>query len=175
MTTLRVDPAIRMEFEKAAERIRANPTVPRTSRREVRVRATGNFLNEATGSKSNRKLISDEPQEIGGGNTAPTSLECVLAGIGFNLVNIIIMHAASMSLVIRSLDVVIRGDFDPGGIHGIDNVSSGFKNLDLEVKVGSDESEETVKRLVELAESTCPAINTFRSPPIVNLKVDVAA
>lgn len=89
------------------------------------------------------RLASDEPAALGGGGTAPTPFQLLLAGLGACTAITLRMYAQRKGWTLPSLDVDVR-------LHE----QEGAKHVERVLAVGGELSEEQRARLVEISEKT---------------------
>ncbi len=82
--------------------------------------------------------------------------------------------ATAMGVELRDAEVVAEGHFDARGTLGVDKQAPvGLTDLTLTFRFGTDADDETVARLVELAERYCVVAQTLAAPPEVTVTSDV--
>lgn len=116
-------------------------------------------------------LATDEPEAVGGHDTAPTPMEMVAAAVGGCLSVVIETIAAELALSLRSLETTSHAHLDIRGFHGTAEVSPHFEDYQLTVDLDIDGTEEARAELRRLSEKRCPALNLLRDAD-VDLTVD---
>ncbi len=99
----------------------------------------------------------DEPEGLGGSNTAPNMVEMVLAAYSSCLTVGYTMNAALRGIEIKDLKIEVEGDIDLAGFLGIDdNVPAGFSDIKTTVHLDSDASPEQLQALHDQVLRTSP-------------------
>lgn len=103
------------------------------------------------------QLAFDEPESLGGKDSAPNPVEGLLASLVGCLSIVVRVIAQEKHLPVESVEVDVEGDLDPRGFMGqYDLVRPGFLAVRYTVRVKGDLSDEQLKVLVEEAEKRCP-------------------
>jgi uncharacterized OsmC-like protein len=90
----------------------------------------------------------NEPDALGGTDTAPNMVETVLAAYGSCLTVGYTMNAALRGIEIRSLEVKLDGDLDLQGFLGLsDDVPAGFSSISAIVHLDADATPEQIEEL----------------------------
>lgn len=97
---------------------------------------------------------SDEPPELGGGDTAPNPLSYFLSGLGFCQMVHFAGEAARNGLVIAKIESTVRGKYDRGP-------ERRFLEFEYDLRIESPEPPEKVRAMVEEAERFCFVSNTL--------------
>ncbi len=104
-------------------------------------------------------VYTDEPDSLGGTNTAPSPLETVLiALVGCDGV-IINGVATAMKFDYAGVDLSCESQIDVRGPKGVPGIRPYFEEALLEIVVYTDESEERFRRLARNVEFRCPVMN----------------
>ena len=99
----------------------------------------------------------NEPDALGGTDTAPNMVETVLAAYGSCLTVGYTMNAALRGIDIKSLEVVLDGDLDLRGFLGLsDDVPAGFSNIHAKVHLDADATPEQIEDLHQHVLKTSP-------------------
>lgn len=99
----------------------------------------------------------NEPDALGGTDTAPNMVETVLAAYGSCLTVGYTMNAALRGIEIKDLKVELEGDLDLAGFFGIsDEVPAGFKDIRAVVHLDADASPEEIQALHDHVLKTSP-------------------
>ncbi len=107
-------------------------------------------------------FVTDEPDTMGGTNTAPSPLESVLASlVGCDGV-IINGVAQAMSFAYSGVDFECTGQVDIRGPKGVPGVRPYFEKVDLKITLHTDEPEDRVGKLRDNVEFRCPVMNLLR-------------
>lgn len=115
--------------------------------------------------------VIDEPEPIGGNNTAPTPMEFVVGAVNGCITVVIETVAAELGLELRSLTTESHAHMDVRGFRGTAEVSPHFLDyaLTIDINIAGDESQR--QTLVQQSEKRCPAINLVRDAG-VTLDID---
>ena len=102
-------------------------------------------------------LSMDEPNALGGSDSAPNMVEVVLGAYGSCLIVGYTLNASLAGIVIDDLRVEIDGDLDLAGFLDIDpNVPAGFSNITAKVYLRSNADPKRVEELHEKVVRTSP-------------------
>ncbi|MCD4672100.1 MAG: OsmC family protein [Anaerolineaceae bacterium] len=110
----------------------------------------------------------DQPEAMGGGNTAPTPLHYFLWSLGGCIVTIGKIVAKQQRIELRGLECSVEGGLNTAVFMGKDHEDrAGFEDLTLVVKVDADLTPEQKKAFVEEIDARCPiSDNILKSTPI---------
>lgn len=137
---------------------------------EATTRLAENF--KVNGASRQFKFDFDEPEAIGGDDSAPNPVEYVLATLGECQAITYKIIASLKGIEIDTLTIKTKGNLDFQGFLGIDNnVRPGFLNVEYETTIGSDESFDKLVRLSQQVESLCPVLDVISNPVEVQSKV----
>lgn len=93
-------------------------------------------------------LDSDQPQFLGGSNTAANPVEQILHALGSCLTTTLVSHASVAGINVDSVDTNSVGHLDARGFFGISKaVNKGYKKISVEMTVNSQGSVDTLKQL----------------------------
>lgn len=107
-------------------------------------------------------VITDEPDTMGGTNTAPSPLETVLVAlVGCDGV-IINGVAQAMSFDYSGVDFECTSQIDVRGPKGVKGVRPYFEKVDITLTVYTDESLDRFAKLQANVENRCPVMNLMR-------------
>jgi uncharacterized OsmC-like protein len=116
-------------------------------------------------------VVTDEPDSLGGTNTASSPLELLLASfVGCEGV-IINGVAKAMKFDYEGVDFECSGQIDIRGPKGVSGIRPYFETVELKITLHTDEPSERVEKLVKNVEHRCPVMNLMRSAE-VDLKVE---
>jgi uncharacterized OsmC-like protein len=134
----------------------------------VTVSAVGkeNFLIELTAGKFTAMI--DQPETMGGGDTAPTPLHYFLWALGGCIVTIGKIVAKQQRIDLRGLECSVEGGLNTAVLMGKSNEDRpGFEGFKLVVKVDADMTPEQKKAFIEEVDSRCPiSDNILNTTPI---------
>ena len=111
-------------------------------------------------------VVTDEPDSLGGTNSAPSPLEMVLVSlIGCEGV---IIHgvAKAMNFKYAGVDFECSGKIDVRGPKGVRGVRPYFEEVHVRIMLQTDESAERVEKLRVNVESRCPVTNLLRDAQV---------
>jgi uncharacterized OsmC-like protein len=114
----------------------------------------------------NHTVNMNEPDALGGTDTAPNMVENVLAAYGSCLTVGYTMNAALRGIKIRSLSVELEGDLDLAGFFGLsESVPPGFTGVRAKVHLDADASPEVIQALHAHVVKTSP-VGCILSKPL---------
>ena len=106
---------------------------------------------------------SDEPDQLGGTNTAPNPVEQVLGALG----NCLAVGYAANATAISKLTIKIEGDIDLHTFLGLKEGNAGFSRITVKVELDSDASAEDLQAMHAKVTSTSPVGHTLnRAVPL---------
>lgn len=114
------------------------------------------------------ELRTDEPEALGGKDSAIDPMELVLGALGSCLTIGWVTHAAERGVDLRALRVKVRAPFDLRGYLGVDkDVRPGFSALEYEVEVDSDADPSVLEEIRQAAAAGSPVLdNILNQTPI---------
>jgi uncharacterized OsmC-like protein len=114
----------------------------------------------------------DEPETLGGTDTAPNPVELVLAALGSCQEITYRLYADALGIPLRKVSVKVRGDVDLRGFFAVDSsVRPGFQNIEAVVTLDSAAPVADLIRLKETVDQHCPVLDILRSPVPVTLEL----
>lgn len=119
------------------------------------------------------EFIIDEPKSVAGDDTGPAPTELLLASIAGCELSVLSREAYIMGVQIEKAEIEIEGILDIRGFMGIADVPPGFQNIKLNIKITSPESQEKIDELIEIVQKRCPALNTFKNPPKIEISYKI--
>lgn len=123
-----------------------------------------------TGDIRGKKIIIDEPQELGGTDTGPNPVEYLLAALGGCLNILITSFASKFQVEIRDVIINVEGDLDPDGFTGKNPaVRPGFQQIRYNIKIDSPSPKANIQQLLEHIEKIGPVKDTLSGVPIVKI------
>ncbi|MEQ9618376.1 MAG: OsmC family protein [Deltaproteobacteria bacterium] len=105
------------------------------------------------------EINTDEPEPLGGKDSGIDPIELLLASVSSCVSLGFATQAAKHDINLEDFTIETEGDIDVRGYFGIDGARPGFQNIRYTVKVKSDASEEELKKILEIAESTSPMVD----------------
>jgi putative redox protein len=118
-------------------------------------------------------VMVDEPAVFGGGDTAPSPADLILAALGSCQEIMYSALASSMDIPLESVRIELKGNLDLRGLMGIRDggkVHPGFLDLSYVTHLASSADEATLKKLVDAVEAQCPILDTLIRPITVTGK-----
>lgn len=107
----------------------------------------------------------DEPEQLGGTDTAPNMVEQVLAAYGSCLTVGYTLNAAVRGITVRELRVEVDGDLDLAGFFGLsDGVPAGFSGIRARVYIDAEASDEELEQLHHHVLKTSPVGSILERP-----------
>ena len=111
-------------------------------------------------------VATDEPDTMGGTNTAPSPLENVLVSlVGCDGV-IINGVAEAMGFAYTGADFECSGQVDVRGPKGVPGIRPYFEKVDIKITLHTDEPADRIKKLQDNVEFRCPVMNLLRSADV---------
>src|SRR5947209_10966787 len=114
---------------------------------------------------------ADEPEVLGGTNTAPNPVEQLLGALGSCLATGYTANASLRGITIRDLRIELEGHIDLGCFLGIKAGYAGYPEVSVKVNLDADAPAETLQDLHEHVLIASPVGNTIQSP--VGLKAQL--
>lgn len=152
------------------ESVQSNPAAARTQWRS-HVRWTGGFKSESR-SRNQDGVPSDEPEALGGDDTAPNPVEQLLAALGNCLAVGYAANATVAGIRIDSLELDLQGDIDLHTFLGLGSGNAGFEAIEVKVRLASDAPPEALAQLHAKVVGTSPVGHTLgRAVPV---RIDLA-
>ena len=155
-----------MENKRLIERIRENPERAKITQK-VNVSWMGKYRSKVK--MRGHEFIIDEPKSVAGDDAGPTPTELLLASIAGCELSVFSREAYLRGLQIEKAEIEIEGTLDIRGFMGIADVPPGFHNIKLNIIITSPESREKIDELIEIVHKRCPALNTIKNPPEIEI------
>ncbi|MCF8137050.1 MAG: OsmC family protein [Desulfotignum sp.] len=110
-------------------------------------------------------IINDSLHDFAGFDLGPNTPETMMGVIGACVVHLCQMHAALMKVPMDSIDVVVDSVYDPrAGRPGFEDVPVHPTDIVCQVNIASPASTETIQKLFEAADKSCPVLELVRRP-----------
>ena len=91
---------------------------------------------------------SDQPTFLGGGNTAPNSVEYLLHALTSCLTVTLTYHASVQGITLGAIETSAEGDMNAKGFFGLsEDVNKGYERIRVKMRVASQASVETLTAL----------------------------
>lgn len=116
------------------------------------------------------KLLSDEPEELGGSNLGPNPVEYILAALAACQEIVIKAHAGQLGIDVRTVRVEAEGEIDLRGFFNVsDDVRAGFNKVTYHTVIETDETDtDKLKKLKELSLKRCPVLDIIENPVAID-------
>lgn len=122
----------------------------------------GGFLCE---SKIRDHVVQmNEPEALGGSDTAPNMVEAVLAAYGSCLTVGYVLNASLRDISITKLEVDVEGGIDLAGFFGVSDVPAGFDRIRATVRLEADATEAQLQELHDHVLKTSPVGSILSRP-----------
>jgi uncharacterized OsmC-like protein len=135
---------------------------------------TGAFTS-ATQTREHAPIVSDEPEPLAGGNSAPNPVEYVLAALGSCLAVGYAASAAAQGIELRSLELELSGTIDLRVFLGLAEGHAGYERIEVTARVESDADDAALQELHEHVVKTSPVGNTIEHPVELDARLIRAA
>ncbi len=120
----------------------------------------------------NFEIIVDEPEDLGGSNTAPNPVEYVLAAFAGCLNVMGHLIAGEMGFELRSLQIEIAGNLNPARLFGQSNEErAGYKTIVVKMIPDCDVEDATLEKWLHAVEQRCPVSDNLQN--ITPVKVEL--
>lgn len=158
--TLNID-----NFNDFAEKVKEDPEAAAYSFSST-TRWQGGAISETEA--RGRTIMTDEPEGLGGQDTALDPVELLLASLGSCLSIGLVTQAAQRDVDFNDFEIEVTGELDLRGYLGVDDsVRPGYKNLEYTVRIDSDADPEQLREILEAAENNSPMYdNILNGVPI---------
>ena len=145
-----------------------------TSVWNARTTWTGAFTS-ATHAREHAPIVSDEPEPLAGGNSAPNPVEYVLAALGSCLAVGYAASAATRGIELRALELELSGTIDLRVFLGLAEGHAGYERIEVTARVESDADDAALQELHEHVVRTSPVGNTIEHPVELDARLIRAA
>ena len=110
-------------------------------------------------------IVTDEPFELGGSNSAPNPMELILAALGTCQEVMYSAYASVMGIPLTSVKVSVKGEVDLRGALGMDQKTpAGFTRIQYFTTIESPAPEAELANLAQIVETHCPVLDTLSRP-----------
>jgi uncharacterized OsmC-like protein len=134
---------------------------------EVRIEAKSAGKTRTIAKARDFEIILDEPEEMGGFNSAPNPVEYLLAGLAGCLNVMGHLVAGEMGFELRNLNIEISGILDPAKAFGeSDEQRAGCKSIVVTMIPECDVGDGVLQEWLHTVDSRCPVSDNIqnRSP-----------
>ena len=115
-------------------------------------------------------FTKDEPPVLLGKDHGANPVEYALTALAGCVTTTLIFHAAAKGVKINKVESTLEGDIDIRGLLNLDDsVKVGYESIQMNFKIDSDASEETLQELIELGKKHSPVANTITNATPVNI------
>lgn len=115
------------------------------------------------------ELIVDEPENLGGENSAANPVEYLLAGYAGCLNVVFNLVAKELNIKILKLNIAIDGNINPARFMGLSNDErAGFKSLNVNITLETDANAENEQLLIQKAKERCPVNDNLSNATPIN-------
>ena len=115
-------------------------------------------------------FTKDEPQVLLGNDSGANPVEYALTALAGCVTTTLVYWAAAKGVKLNKVESTLEGDIDLQGLLDLDeNVTVGYKSIQINFKIDSDASEETIQELIKIAKKHSPTCNTFLNATPVNI------
>lgn len=121
---------------------------------------TGGFRSEAR-SREFGSVPSDEPESLGGTDTAPNPVEQLLGAFGNCLAVGVAANATARGIAIDSLSISLEGDLDLATFLGLARGHAGFDSIRARIDLETEAGPEAVEDLIRHVVATSPVGDTL--------------
>jgi uncharacterized OsmC-like protein len=134
------------------------------------VRWRGGFRNEIL-VRDLPPTFADEPEVLGGTNTAANPVEQILGALGSCLAIGYTAGAVARGITIDDLRIEVVGTIDLPVFFGLKAGHAGYEHVDAKVFLKTDASREAVDALHDDVFRTSPVGNTLERPAVLEVQV----
>lgn len=119
------------------------------------------------------RLHADEPEDLGGEDSAPNPVEYLLAALATCQEVTYRLYADALRIPLDGVSVKLEGGLDLRGFLGVDDdVRPGFLAITGTVTLVSPASDEELARLKETVDAHCPVLDSLTNPTPVSLTIN---
>lgn len=175
-----------LDLEALDATIAAITEDPANGRVEFRVKTawTGQTRSESTvdaytlaGERIERqfRIISDEPDELLGTNTAPNPQELLMSAVNACMLVGYVAGAAIRGIELESLEIETHGELDLRGFLGLnDKVAPGYRQINYTVRIRGGGTPEQFEEIHQTVIKTSPNYFNMANPIAMNGKLELA-
>jgi uncharacterized OsmC-like protein len=122
-------------------------------------------LTKYAGVARNFELVVDEPEALGGEDSAPNPVEYLLAGYAGCLNVVLNLVAKELGIEIKKLEINVSGDINPERFMGLSTEErAGFKSITVEAVLETSGDAATEQLLIQKAKERCPINDNLANP-----------
>ena len=117
-------------------------------------------------------FTKDEPEILLGTDHGANPVEYALTALAGCVTTTLVYYAAAKGVKLNRVESTLEGDIDLRGLLSIDeNVKAGYKSIQMNFKIDSDASEETLQELIDIAKNHSPVCNTISNATPVDIRL----
>jgi len=136
------------------------------------VKGKGKTPTQYEGKVRQFKLVVDEPESLGGEDSAPNPVEYILAGYAGCLNVVVNLIAKEMGIIIKNLEIDISGNINPEKLLGISTKErAGFKSITVHINISSDANKVMLEKLLDQVKERCPVGDNLINQTTVSLSI----
>ncbi len=118
-------------------------------------------------------LAVDEPEALGGADSAPNPVELLLASLASCQEITYRLYADALDIPLRGVSVRLKGDLDLRGFFAVQgDVRPGYQSIEAVVSLDSPAPEQDLVRLKETVDRHCPVLDIVRGATPVRLSLE---
>ena len=152
-----------------AAKIQSEPDVAQT-RWHAQVTWTGAFRSESR-VRDFAPVASDEPETLGGSNTAANPVEQLLGALGNCLAVGYAANATVAGIEIKELSIDLEGDLDLRTFLGLADDNAGYSAIRATVHLESDATDAQIAELHAKVTGTSPVGHTLSRPVPLDIRL----
>jgi uncharacterized OsmC-like protein len=119
------------------------------------------------------RFHADEPESIGGEDSAPNPVEYLLASLATCQEVTYRLYADALGIPVDGISVKVEGALDLRGFLDVDDdVRPGYLAINGTVTIDSPASGEELARLKRAVDRHCPVLDSLRNPTPVELTIN---
>lgn len=119
------------------------------------------------------EFMIDEPQNVGGTDTAMNPLEALLCSLGACKMMVANFFYGTKKINLSNMSVRLEGEIDSDRLKGKPDVKIGFSKITTFYSIKADNSEDEIKDFIEFIEKTCPVKDTIVNTPVFETKLEI--
>lgn len=126
-----------------------------------------------SGVARNFELVVDEPEVLGGENSAANPVEYLLAGYAGCLNVVFNLVAKEQNIQINKLEINIEGNINPEKFLGISNSErAGFKSITVGISLETNGNKEQEEKLISTVKERCPINDNLSNVTPINYNIN---
>jgi len=111
------------------------------------------------------KLVSDEPESLGGNDEGPNPVEIILGAFASCQEIVIKAYASVLDITVDKIEIEVSGDLDLRGFFNLAEVRPGYENISFKTTIVTDETDgEKLENLKYFAVEKCPVMDILENP-----------